>query len=167
MAGPTNTQFAVAVHVLTYLAGVIDGRDVRSEELAAGANVNPVYVRRILGPLRAAGLVRARRGRRGGWQLGVPAETITLDQVWKLIQRDEPVLGLHGPDPECATGRRVQSGLIALDRVVSDSVVTALHTVTISDVASSEDPATLTGPSSGGRRQGPLELGVTERGLRP
>ncbi len=140
MAGPTNTQFAVAVHVLTYLAGTTDGRAVRSEELAEGANANPVYIRRVLGPLRAAGLVRARRGPTGGWHLAEPAESISLDRVWSLIQGSDPVLGLHGPDPECATGRRVQAGLISLDRAVAASVVATLGGVTIGDIALSDDP---------------------------
>ena len=140
MAGPTNTQFAVAVHVLTYLAGAADGRAVRSEELAEGANVSPVYVRRVLGPLRAAGLVRARRGPNGGWHLAEPGGLVTLDRVWSVIQNGDPVLGLHGPDPECATGRRVQAGLVALDRAVAESVIATLGGVTVGEIATSEDP---------------------------
>src|SRR5690606_27695475 len=78
MARSTNTRFAVAVHVLTYLAGVAGERPVSSDELAASANVNPVHVRRVLGPLRAAGMVRSRPGVNGGWELGHPAADITL-----------------------------------------------------------------------------------------
>ena len=78
MARPTSTHFAVAVHVLTYLAAVAaESRAVSSEELAASANVNPVHVRRVLGPLRDAGLVSSRPGPRGGWGLGRPVEQIT------------------------------------------------------------------------------------------
>ncbi|PZS31066.1 MAG: transcriptional regulator [Pseudonocardiales bacterium] len=135
MARSSNTQFAVAVHVLTYLVGFIDDRVVSSEELAASANVNPVYIRRVLGPLRAAGLVRARRGVHGGWDLNVDPDEITLDRVWLLLQGDEPVLGLHGPAPACATGRRVQEGLVALDRTVADSLAAALRCVTVADMA--------------------------------
>jgi len=80
-ARSTNTQFAVAVHVLTYLAGVSPGRAVSSEELSKSANVNPVYVRRVLGPLRSAKLVRSRPGVNGGWELERDAAQITLEQV--------------------------------------------------------------------------------------
>lgn len=135
MARSTNTQFAVAVHVLTYLAGITDGRAVGSDELASSANVSPVYVRRVLGPLRTAGAVRARRGAHGGWELGARPGELTLDIVWLLLQGDQPVLGLHGPDPTCATGRRVQEGLVALDRTVADSLAAALSAITVADMA--------------------------------
>lgn len=140
VARSTNTQFAVAVHVLTYLAGITDGRAVSSDELASSANVNPVYVRRVLGRVRPAGMVRARRGAHGGWELDAHPDDITLDQVWRLLQGDEPVLGLHGPDPACTTGRRVQEGLVALDRTVADSLTAALHRITVADMAAGSVP---------------------------
>lgn len=135
VARSINTRFAVAVHVLTYLAGVTDGRPVSSDEMATSVNANPVYLRRVLGPLREAGLVRAQRGLHGGWELRLAADQISLDVVWRLLQGDDPVLGLHGPDPACATGRRVQDGLVALDHLVAGSVEAALGGVTIRDVA--------------------------------
>ncbi|MEU5697390.1 Rrf2 family transcriptional regulator [Streptomyces aurantiacus] len=142
MARSTNTQFAVAVHVLTYLAGVTEGRTVSSEELSKSANVNPVYVRRVLGPLRGARLVRSRSGVHGGWELTADPADITLEQVWLLLQGDTPVLGLHGPDPACATGRSVQKTLTALDRTVADAVATALGRFTVRDaLAGVTEPA--------------------------
>ncbi|EGG47314.1 Rrf2 family transcriptional regulator [Streptomyces griseoaurantiacus] len=134
MARSTNTQFAVAVHVLTYLAGVTDGHPVSSEELSSSANVNAVYVRRVLGPLREAGLVRSRPGVRGGWELAGDPAGIPLAQVWSLLQGTDPVLGLHGPDPACATGRQVQKSLTTLDRAVADSVTATLRRFTVRDV---------------------------------
>ncbi|BCJ50329.1 hypothetical protein Asp14428_18040 [Actinoplanes sp. NBRC 14428] len=70
MSRSTNTRFAVAVHVLTYLAG-LDDRAAGSEELARSANVNPVYIRQVMGPLRGAGLVRSKPGVHGGWALAL------------------------------------------------------------------------------------------------
>lgn len=135
MARSTNTQFAVAVHVLAYLAGgAADGRAVSSDELSESTNVNPVYVRRVLGPLRDAGLVRSRPGVHGGWELAAEAGDVTLGQVWRLLQRTDPVLGLHGPDPACPVGRNVQESLTALDRAVADAVATELERFTVNDV---------------------------------
>mgnify|MGYP004562511413 CR=1 FL=1 len=134
VARSTNTQFAVAVHVLTYLAGVTDGTSVSSEELSRSTNVNPVYVRRVLGPLRAAGLVRSRPGVHGGWHLAADPGDISLAQVWQLVQGDDPVLGLHGPDPACAVGRGVQKSLVALDRTVAAAVTADLERFTVRDV---------------------------------
>ncbi|MEZ0092306.1 Rrf2 family transcriptional regulator [Streptacidiphilus sp. EB129] len=134
MARSKNTQFAVAVHVLTYLAGQTEGSSVSSDELSRSTNVNPVYVRRVLGPLREAGLVRSRPGVHGGWELETGARDITLAQVWRLLQGTDPVLGLHGPDPACPVGRSVQQSLTALDRAVADAVAAELDQFTVHDI---------------------------------
>ncbi len=134
MARSTNTQFAVAVHVLTYLAGTSRGRAASSDELAASTNTNPVYVRRVLGPLREAGLVRSRPGVHGGWELAVDGADITLERIWLLLQGSDPVLGLHGPDPTCVVGRGVQTTLLTLDKSVAAALVTELRRFTVHDV---------------------------------
>ena len=133
MARSTNTQFAVAVHVLTYLAGAGEG-PVSSDELSRSTNVNPVYVRRVLGPLREAGIVRSRPGVHGGWELAGEARAVTLAQVWRLVQGEDPVLGLHGPDPACPVGRGVQRSVTVLDRAVADALAAELERVTVHDV---------------------------------
>ncbi|MET1132763.1 MAG: Rrf2 family transcriptional regulator [Aeromicrobium sp.] len=137
MARPTNTQFAVAVHVLTYLAASAAASrtsPVGSEELAGSTAVNPVHVRKVLGPLRTAGLVRSRAGARGGWELAVDPESVTLAQVWRLLQGDDPVLGIHGPNPACAIGGRIQGVLSDLDRRVAAAIVAELDAVSLSDI---------------------------------
>ena len=136
MARPTSTQFAVAVHVLTYLAGALpQARAVSSEELALSADVNPAHVRRVLGPLREAGLVLSRPGPRGGWVLGQPAAEITTARVWDLVQGREPVLGLHGPNPACPVGRSIQQSLTDLDARAREAVRAELDRVTVADLA--------------------------------
>jgi Rrf2 family protein len=134
MTRSTNTQFAVAVHVLTYLAGTGGGHPVSSEELSRSANVNPVYIRKVMGPLRGAGLVQSRPGVHGGWELSLEPNQITLEQVWLLLQGADPVLGLHGPDPTCATGRSVQRSLIRLDQEVASAIVGSLRRTTVHDL---------------------------------
>jgi Rrf2 family protein len=107
---------------------------VSSDELSESTNVNPVYVRRVLGPLRDAALVRSRPGVHGGWELAVDARDITLAQVWRRLQGTDPILGLHGPDPACAVGRGVQESLTTLDRAIADAVATELEQFTVHDV---------------------------------
>src|SRR4051812_16484489 len=136
MARPTSTHFAVAVHVLTYLAAVAEqARAVSSEELAISANVNPVHVRRVLGPLRDAGLVSSRPGPRGGWGLAQRVEQIRVAEVWDLVTGDEPVLVLHGPNPDCPVGRSVQDSLTDLDTRARSAVRAELARVTVADLA--------------------------------
>ncbi len=141
MTGRQNTQFAVASHVLIYLAGAGRGRVVSSDELAASVNVSPVHIRRVLGPLREAGLVRSRPGAQGGWELARPATGIRLDEVWDLINADDPVLPSHGPSPQCPVGRHVQGVLDELESGVAAAVRRELHGHTVADVADVADLA--------------------------
>ena len=135
MARSTNTQFAVAVHVLTYLAGETPHRSVSSDELSKSTNVAPVYIRRVLAPLRDAGLVRSRPGPHGGWELALDAGELTLAHVWRLLlQGNDEVLGLHGPDPACPIGRSVQRSLVALDQAIASAIETELAEFTVQDV---------------------------------
>lgn len=139
---PTNTRFAVAVHVLAYLAGMAAvGRTtpIGSEELAASTAVNPVHVRKVLGPLRAAGLLHSRAGAHGGWELAADPSTVTLAQVWLLLQGDDHVLGLHGPNPACGVGQAVQRTLVDLDADIRAVVATRLAAVTVADLIADPD----------------------------
>ena len=134
VARPTTTQFAVATHVLTPLAGAPD--EVRSAELLAGsAGANPVHVRRVLGALRRAQLVGSRPGVSGGWQLSRSAAEITLGDVWRAVQGDDPLLGLHGAAPECSVGQRIQQALRDVDRRAALAVEDELARTSIADLA--------------------------------
>jgi Rrf2 family protein len=131
---PTNTQFALAVHVLTMLAGL--PRELQtSEGMAASAGSNPVHLRRVLGRLRKAGLVSSRPGPGGGWQLvRAPSET-TLADVWRAMNGDDPVLGLHAASPNCEVGQRIQGNLTRIDQRARAAIVAELETTTLADLA--------------------------------
>lgn len=137
MAKSTNTQFAVAVHVLTYLAaGTAAGRTdpVGSEELAASAAVNPVHIRKVLGPLRESGLVSSRAGARGGWELAADPKNVALSQVWALLREDTSVLGIHGPNPKCEVGGNIVGVLADVDARIADTIRAELGEISLSDV---------------------------------
>jgi Rrf2 family protein len=130
---PTNTQFAVAVHVLTLLASSAD-EPMSSDEMTTSVNANPVYLRRVLGRLREAGMVASRPGVRGGWQLARDPAAITLGDAWRAIQGADHVLGLHGVNPSCPVGQEIQRTLTSIDRDVAQAVQTELDGTTVSDV---------------------------------
>jgi Rrf2 family protein len=129
-----NTRFALAVHVLTMLAAL--PRELqRSESMAASAGTNPVHVRRILGRLRDAGLVASRPGPGGGWQLVRAPEATTLRDVWRAVQGDELVLGVHDVSPNCPEGGRIRAGLLDIERRAAAAVEAELATTTLADLA--------------------------------
>ena len=114
-----------------------------SEVLAASAGSNPVHVRRVLGRLRRAGLVRSRPGPHGGW---LPAEGVsdtTLADVWRAVNGEDPVLGLHSANPDCTVGQRIQAALARIDRRAAAALVAELEPTTIDDLVRSTDAADL------------------------
>jgi Rrf2 family protein len=134
MAGSTNTQFAVAVHVCTLLASMPDG-PVSSELMAGSIGTNPVHVRRVLGHLRRAGLVSSRPGVQGGWRLERSPEQLTLGDVWRAVYGNSPVVGLHDDtNPECTVGRGIQATLGGVRERVDHAIEAELDTITVAAV---------------------------------
>ena len=134
MSRPTNTQFAVAVHLLTLLAQAAPGELLDSSALAISPAASPVHVRRVLGHLREAGLVRSQEGAHGGWALAHAPEAIDLAQVWLAVNGEAALLGIHSPDPNCPEGRRVQANLRSLDRQARSALLTELGSTSIADM---------------------------------
>jgi DNA-binding IscR family transcriptional regulator len=115
-----NSRLTIAVHVLAWMTlAQRQGRDVlTSEQVAASVNTNPVIIRRCLGDLRRAGLVRVRHGTGAGWSLARPSEDISLLDVYDAVG-PEPPFGLHHTEPnlECPVGNGIRP---ALDQVYGD-----------------------------------------------
>ncbi len=129
----TNTQFAVGVHMLTLLAD--RGPELLSSaDMAGSADANPVYVRRVLGRLREAGVVFSRPGVGGGWGLVRDPADITLGDVWRAIQADDRLLGLHQVNPRCEVGQAIQRHLAAIDRRASAAVQSELDRTTVAEM---------------------------------
>ncbi|WP_419993546.1 Rrf2 family transcriptional regulator [Streptomyces boninensis] len=106
-----STRTAVAAHALTFLAGrEADGLQ-SSARIAESLESNPVLVRRVLGQLRAKGLVDAVEGSGGGWRLARPAAEISLLDAYAAVEDDLTLLPTHAhpPSRNCAVGRHMQS----------------------------------------------------------
>jgi Rrf2 family protein len=134
VSGPLNTQFAVAVHLLTLLAYEPDTVH-SSDEIAGSVGVSPVHVRRVLGPLRWAGIFESRAGAHGGSRLARAPEDITLGDVWRATHGEEPVVALHTTaDPACPVAQHVQTTLCEARRRATDALVGELDHTTLAGV---------------------------------
>jgi Rrf2 family protein len=142
MPAPTNTQFSLAVHMLTLL-GSQAGALVSSDFLAASAGTSPEHVRRVLAPLRRAALVRSRPGPSGGWQLDRAGCDTTLGEIWRAVHGDDGVLGIHAAAPECTVGQRIQSELEEIERRAVEALVAELDQVTLGTLVRETSGVTL------------------------
>jgi DNA-binding IscR family transcriptional regulator len=101
----TSTRFAVGVHLLPALAAN-PGKVLRSEDVADSANTNPVVVRRLFSLMTTAGLIRARLGPGGGFELARLANDITLLDVFTALESGELFTEHRSPPERILSGRR-------------------------------------------------------------
>lgn len=79
-----STRFALGVHILALLASNRD-QAVTSQTIAASANTNPAFVRRLLAQLNKAGLTKSQPGKGGGSQLAKGPKKITLLDIFEAV----------------------------------------------------------------------------------
>jgi len=121
------------VRALTYLASHSEPGLCGLQEIAEHEHIPPVYLRKVLGELRRHRMLHSVKGIHGGYELARPADTITLWEVFRVLEPDPYVdaciLGCGQCDPEssCALHddwQRVRRDLLNL-----------LQTKTISELA--------------------------------
>ena len=88
-----NTRFSMAVHIMTALAYMDE--KASSEQLSETVNTNPVVVRRLLGDLNRAGLIRAERGNTGGFTLARNTREISLLDIYRAVMGEQKLVSLH------------------------------------------------------------------------
>ncbi|MGG3889714.1 Rrf2 family transcriptional regulator [Metabacillus fastidiosus] len=130
-----SSRFAVGIHILSLIE--INKQGVNSSEFIAGSvNTNPVVVRRIMGMLKNAGLVKVRPGIAGA-ELAKDLSEITLLDVYKAVNvvPEQELFSLHdNPNPACPVGRNIQETITPLFSIAQLSLEKALGNVTIADV---------------------------------
>lgn len=131
-----DSKLSLALHALGHMAARPD-RPMRSEDMAKAQATNPVVVRRVLGLLREAGLLRSAKGHDGGWWLARDAAAITVADVYRAI--GEPVFtrSTPGPDnpPHCAIERALHATLQDALASAEAALADRLSQVTIAGIA--------------------------------
>ena len=129
-----NSQFSMAVHVLTLLARAGNG-NVKSECIAGSVNTNAVVIRRLLSQLNSAGLVASQTGASGGTRLAKPPAEISLCEIYKAVSCGE-VFALHAkaPNQDCPVGKNIEAVLCNLQKEIDRSVGEKLRQYTLATV---------------------------------
>jgi DNA-binding IscR family transcriptional regulator len=127
----------IAVHALAWMAlAQRRGQEVlTSDQVAASVNTNPVIIRRSLGDLGRAGLVRVRHGAGAGWSLARAPEDITLLEVYDAVGQESP-FGMHRTEPnlECPVGKGIRPALGQIYDGIEQAVRHELAVASVADV---------------------------------
>lgn len=131
-----SSRFTLAVHIMDCIDTFKDEYKVTSDFLASSTNVNPVIVRKILGQLKAAGLVEVARGS-GGASIPKPLKEITFLDIYKAVEcvGNGGLFHFHeNPNIQCPVGRNIH--LILDDRLmqVQNAMEKELASITLADV---------------------------------
>lgn len=129
-----NSQFSMAVHILTLLAASGD-ENVKSDDIADSVNTNPVVIRRLLSQMNNAGLVASQTGAFGGTRLARAPEEISLCEIYKSVSCGE-VFALHGrsPNQDCPVGRNIEAVLCRLQKEIDKAVGDKLGQYTLANI---------------------------------
>ncbi|AST90129.1 transcriptional regulator [Sutcliffiella cohnii] len=130
-----SSRFSVGIHILTLMEINKDGVN-SSEFIARSVNTNPAVIRKIIGMLKKAGLVKVQPGIAGA-ELAKNLSEITLLDVYKAVNvvKDNELFSIHeNVNPDCAVGRNIQGAIEPLFFSAQLAMEKVLENVTIEDV---------------------------------
>ena len=126
-----------AVRAAAELAAGEEG-PVKGEKLAESQDIPLQFLEHILLEMKHAGIVRARRGAKGGYWLARPADDITVADVIRAVEG--PIANVQSAPPESITYRGHAEHLAEVWIAVRASVRGVLEQVTLADLVSGELP---------------------------
>src|SRR3954447_779841 len=126
-----------AVRAAAELAAADEG-PVKGERLAEAQDIPLQFLEHILLELKHHGIVRARRGAKGGYWLARPADEVTVAQI--VRGGAGPIAHVPAPPPEDIEYRGNAEHLQAVWIAVRASLRNVLEEVTLADLVSGELP---------------------------
>lgn len=128
----TNTQFSIAVHILT---GLTKFGKLNSNELAVSVNANPIFIKRILAKLSSFGLVSTSSGRNGGSTLARKAENISLYDVYMAVEAPNSfVVHSYSKNLSCEISTNIQGAMHDVLEEVQSDLKARLTSISIYDM---------------------------------
>lgn len=131
-----SSRFTLAIHIFACIDTFGNEYKVTSDFLAGSTNVNPVVIRKILGQLKAAGLIEVARGT-GGATVTKPLDEITFLDVYRAVECVENGELFHfheNPSTSCPVGRNIHH--ILDDKIirVQNAMENELAAITLADI---------------------------------
>jgi len=128
-----------AVRAAAELAAAGDEEPVKGEKLAEAQDIPLQFLEHILLELKHAGIVRARRGAKGGYWLAKPADEVTIADVVRAVEG--PIAHVQSAPPESIEYRGNAKSLQQVWIAVRANLRAVLEHVTLADLVSGELPS--------------------------
>lgn len=131
-----SSRFTLAVHIFACIDTFKDEYKVTSDFLAGSTNVNPVIIRKIIGQLKAAGLVEVARGS-GGASITKPLNEITFLDIYQAVECVDHGELFHfheNPNSKCPVGKNIHFILDEKLERVQKAMEEELKSITLEDV---------------------------------
>ena len=128
-----------AVRAAVELAAAGEGEPVKGERLATSQDIPLQFLEHILLELKHQGLVRARRGAKGGYWLARPADEVTIAEIVRAVEG--PIAHVQSTPPEDIEYRGNAEHLQEVWIAVRASLRSVLEGVTLADLVSGELPS--------------------------
>jgi Rrf2 family protein len=127
-----------AVRAAVELAAAGEG-PTKGEKLAEAQDIPLQFLEHILLELKHSGIVRARRGAKGGYWLARPAEEVTVADVVRAVEG--PIANVQSIAPEAIEYKGSAAHLQEVWVAVRASLRSVLEEVTMADLVSGQLPA--------------------------
>lgn len=127
-----------AVRALAELAAAAGHGPVKGEIIAAAQGIPLNFTENILADLRRAGIVASQRGSVGGYWLSVPADTITIADVIRVVEG--ALADVRGEPPEEVAYGGAAAALQNVWIATRATLRSVLEVVTIADIANGRLP---------------------------
>jgi Rrf2 family protein len=130
----TSSAFGLAVQGLVLLS--VSDKVLSSKEIASMMESGTTFMRRVIGQLVRANLVEAREGRDGGYLLAKPASSITVADVYRALQMQNPLgSGMIDSTLDCVRGASIRSLFQEMSSQVEVSTLHVFKQYTIERIA--------------------------------
>jgi len=128
-----STRVRYGVRLMTALARAHSEQPVFLKEIAADEGISEKYLSLIVIPLRAAGLIKSRRGARGGYNLTKSPQEITILNIIEALEGEIVLVNCVKKPSSCSrtpicAARDVWS---SLGKKISDT----LNSITLAELA--------------------------------
>ena len=127
-----------AVRAAVELAAVAEQGPIKGERLAESQDIPLQFLEHILLELKHNGIVRARRGAKGGYWLARAADDVTVAEIVRAVEG--PIAHVQSAPPESITYRGNAVHLQEVWIAVRASLRSVLESVTLADLVSGDLP---------------------------